>query len=128
MTEGKTGMDRCVRELRDIDQRILRLDIQAGEAEIERKRLLNEKARLESEIDGCYISYDGVRVTEHAVLRYLERVHNIDLFLIAEEMLGDKGVTDSIKTVGAGLIPVRNDFVLRIIDGMVITVLNRREK
>lgn len=61
-----------------------------------------------------------VIVTEHALLRYLERVHGIDLEDIRRRMLTDKAVA-LIKNFKTGKIP-SDDCRLVVKDGTVITV------
>lgn len=115
-------------QLKDVEWRVMQLDIQHEEAEFERKQLGNERKKLENDIDGFYFTCDGVRVTEHAVLRYLERVRNIDIDLIVEEMLTDSYLRDTIKIVGSGLIPMSEKHSVRVIDRTVITIVNKERK
>jgi len=50
---------------------------------------------------------DGVVVSEHAMLRYIEREKGIDLKLIKAEILTDT-VKEQIKVIGSGKIPLCN--------------------
>lgn len=63
----------------------------------------------------------GVVITEHAMLRYLQRVHGIDLEQVQREML-PANVEERIRTLGSGLFPV-DGFSLRVRDGQVVTVV-----
>lgn len=128
MPSKKGKMDSYVRQLQDIDRRIRQLDIQKEDADMERRKLQYEKAKVEGLIDAFFFCVDGVRVSEHAVLRYLERVRNIDINLIVEEMLSAQGITDRIKTIGSGLIPVGGGNVMRVIDSTVVTIFNKEKK
>lgn len=63
----------------------------------------------------------GIVITEHAMLRYLQRVHGIDLEQVQREML-PANVEERIRTLGSGLFPV-DGFSLRVRDGQVVTVV-----
>lgn len=63
----------------------------------------------------------GIVISEHAMLRYLQRVHGIDLEQVQREML-PSGVEEQIRTLGSGLFPV-DGFSLRVRDGQVVTVV-----
>lgn len=125
---NRVSQEQLNQQLRDIEKRLLQLDIQQDEAELERKQLSNEKAKLETNIDGYYYVCDGIRVTEHSILRYLERVRNIDVDMIVEEMLFDTALRNKIKTIGSGQIPMSEKTYIRVIDRTVITILNKESK
>jgi hypothetical protein len=65
-------------------------------------------------------------VTDHAVIRYLERVQGVDIEAIRREIgrVADKGIE-----AGAGGV-ISGGFVYRIAAGVVVTVLhhNRAER
>ena len=65
-----------------------------------------------------------VEVSDHAVLRYLERVGGVDIEGIRERLVPEH-VKEQIKTVGAGKFPVNGSYVL-VVNGpnnAVVTVL-----
>lgn len=125
---NRVSQEHLLKQLQELDKRLLQLDIQQDEADLERKQLRNEKRKLENDIDSFYFICDGVRVTEHAVLRYLERVRNIDINLIVEEMLMDESVCSTIKVVGSGIVPISDKHAARVIDNTIITILKKESK
>ena len=65
----------------------------------------------------------GLRVTEHAILRYLERVNNIDLSEI-EKLIITPELTKMTEVLGEnGKFPI-NGFNVVIRDGSIVTVEN----
>lgn len=63
---------------------------------------------------------DGPLVTEHALLRYLERVEGIDLEAVRKRML--EGREDAIRTLGSCKIKAENGVTLVVRDGSVVSV------
>ena len=69
-------------------------------------------------------------VSEHALLRYFERVEGYDLEAIKKKILPEP-VAQQIKTIRSGTFPVGNNgssFRLRVKDHVVITILTPEEK
>lgn len=62
------------------------------------------------------------RVSDHAVVRYLERVKGMDIAAIRKEILPDK-LNKMTKVMGSGYYPVSDAFKIRVKNGVVITVL-----
>lgn len=67
-----------------------------------------------------------VLITEHAILRYLERVKGVDLVQVKKEMVPDL-VTQQIRAMGNGEYPVGTHSV-KVKDNTVITILTKEEK
>lgn len=67
-----------------------------------------------------------VLFTEHAILRYLERVKGLDLAQVKKEMVPDL-VTQQIRALGNGEYPVGTHSV-KVKDNTVITILTKEEK
>lgn len=67
------------------------------------------------------LSRRHIVVSEHAMLRYLERVKGIDLEEISREIIGAIGVSGNVPD---GLYPVDENFSIRIKANTVVTVLN----
>lgn len=67
-----------------------------------------------------------VLFTEHAILRYLERVKGIDMEQTKKEMVPDL-VTQQIRALGNGEYPVGTHSV-KVKDNTVITILTKEEK
>jgi hypothetical protein len=113
-------------QLKGLQIRIKSLDGQAAELTDQINNLTRErdaKVRvsngLKRQVDAI-INDKGVQVTEHAILRYLERVKGVDLAQIEREILPDK-TRDHIEELGAGNFPC-GDHTLVVKDKMIITV------
>lgn len=63
----------------------------------------------------------GIRVTDHAVLRYLERVHKVDIRAVRESMLAD-GRAELVRQFRSGKFPVGEGCRLIVQDCVVVTV------
>ena len=68
------------------------------------------------------IKSNEVIVTEHALLRYVERVLKIDLEEVKTQMLPDKTL-EAIRICRTGKFPV-NDFKLIVKNGVVTTIMS----
>jgi len=62
-------------------------------------------------------------VTEHAMLRYLQRVRGVDLTEVAAAIFPSK-VRDQVAELGDGLYPV-DGFKVRVKGGVVVTVIGQ---
>jgi len=98
-------------------------------------QLLRNIKDIDSSIESIKASAsenNSIVVTEHAMLRYLERVKGIDLEKIKLEIVTSE-VLEQIKTLGAGTYPVKGKyfnldkqtFRIRVRDNAVVTVLTK---
>lgn len=68
----------------------------------------------------------GVPVTDHALVRYLERVLGFDIEALKQEMITAR--TESlIRTLGDGWYPADGHW-LRVQEGKVVTVVTSRKR
>jgi hypothetical protein len=65
---------------------------------------------------------NGVLVSDHAVVRYLENMFGVDSAAIRAAMV-DASRADAIRAVVSGKIPIENNCRLIIRDGLVVTVV-----
>jgi len=97
--------------------------------------LMREIRDVESIIEAIKIGKlenNSITITEHAILRYLERVKGIDIEAIKKDIVTEE-VLKQIKTLGAGIYPVKgryhnidkSTFMIRVRDNAVITVLTK---
>ena len=63
-----------------------------------------------------------VEVSDHAIVRYMERVLGMDINAIRREIVPER-VKKIIATLGGGKIPVNNEFSIRVFNNTVVTVL-----
>lgn len=99
--------------------------LKTQEAQI--KRELSSKRmdmnHLKQRIENLAKKHDGVTVSEHAIIRYIERVMGINIEQIAEKILPEKEL-NYIQQLGNGHYPVNHgEFKIVVKDGVVITVL-----
>jgi len=66
-------------------------------------------------------SQTALTVTEHAILRYLERVQCLDLKEIVKTILPEK-VEKQAMTLGDGKYPVTEEFAIMVKNNMVVSV------
>lgn len=62
------------------------------------------------------------QVTDHAVIRYMERVMDIDVDRLRHNLLRD-GRAELIRTIGNGRLYTTDGATLVIVDGKVVSVL-----
>ena len=93
----------------------------AQERESALRRQRDEIMRQIKAIEDAAVTVEPV-ITEHALLRYIERVMGVDLAAIKEEMLGGR-MREMITTLKTGSFP-GGDYKLVVKNGVVITVDN----
>lgn len=73
----------------------------------------------------------GIVLSEHAMLRYFERVLGYDLAKVRDEILS-VALTERIRMLRSGVFPAENQdgikYKLRVKDGVVVTILGEDEK
>ncbi|MDD3466205.1 MAG: hypothetical protein PHE67_03570 [Campylobacterales bacterium] len=87
----------------------------------------NQLQRVENDIKKLVASRgDGLIVSEHAMLRYIERVVGIN-----PEEIKAKIATPSLigitKTLGSGTYPI-DGFKVKVVDGVIVTVLSNDQE
>jgi len=94
-----------------------------NKASILNRDIVNKKREIEnvkSAIDG--LEGKKIYISEHAVLRYLERVEGIDINKVKDKILSDTKIVDAIRTLGSGSYPIKGG-ILKVIDNIVVTIL-----
>jgi len=86
-------------------------------------RVRRELDAVEKEIGVLLRSLDGIVITEHAILRYLQRVKGLDLEAVVNEIVPET-VEDAILELGDGSYPVDGGtpYRVRIRNGLAVTV------
>lgn len=74
------------------------------------------------EIDNIKVKSKEIIVSEHAIIRYLERVYGLDLLKIENEILPERE-KEKIKLFGNGQYSVEN-FTVKVVDNVVVTVID----
>jgi hypothetical protein len=82
--------------------------------------------RLEAEAERLKAQSGGLMVSEHALLRYVERVLGFDLDDLRRQVLPDE-VAGRIKVPGSGTFPAGTHKVV-VKDGVIITVVGGEEE
>ncbi len=102
-------------------------NLKTEENKNERKELQNQLSKLGNALheikkarEKLHEDYKVI-VTEHALLRYFERVLGFDLNEIKSQIVPEKTV-EQIRTCQSGVFPV-NNFKLRVKKGIVITLV-----
>ena len=75
--------------------------------------LKNQLSKLQDVID-CQIS-------EHAIVRYIERVCNIDIDAIRQSILS-KEMIENIEKFKSGKFPIKNGFIAIVRDYKIVTI------
>lgn len=78
--------------------------------------------RIKSDLENVRSTSESVIVSEHAILRYLERVEGIDIEAVKRKIVSRSAETQ-IKALGSGVFPVGASHKLRVRKGYVVTVL-----
>ena len=109
-----------------------KLDISAKESQL---KLIQEELRvkhshlqkLQEEIDQLKSSSNELIISEHAILRYLERVYKLDLEKIRSEIVPDT-LKATIENLGNGEYHTQEGYSLKVHDNVVVTILDEEIK
>lgn len=89
---------------------------------MEMMTLLNKDIKdVQAKISGLKSSEELV-VSEHAILRYLERVEGLDISVIKEKILKDTKLATMTQTLGSGTYPHDGGFKV-VTDGNIIVTI-----
>lgn len=106
--------------LREYEQQLQDLKKRQKELsqDVERKarQVESAKARIRE------LTRKTIVVSEHALLRYIERVYNLDLKAVARHVLPEE-VEKQVRVLGDGVYPVSETHKVRIQGGTVVTVM-----
>ena len=74
------------------------------------------------------MSNTEIRISDHALLRYLERVRGLDLEKLKEEVIGQLN-EDAYETLGEAVIPAKDHDVKFVVKNQtIITIKPQRRK
>lgn len=81
--------------------------------------------KVKSELKKLNKKEDNLIISEHAILRYLERVKKVDLELLCDEIL-TKEVIEAYKQLGNGKYPISKQYKVVIKDNVILTVIDEQ--
>ncbi|WP_300408629.1 hypothetical protein [Lagierella sp.] len=78
---------------------------------------------LNQRIEKIYRLNENAAVSDHAIVRYFERVLGVDLEEVSEKILPPE-MEESVETLGSGHFPINEgEFKIVVKNGVVVTVL-----
>jgi len=69
----------------------------------------------------------SLKITDHALVRYLERCRGLDVEMIKQEMLSER-ISTAIEELGDGVYTIQNRFTAVVKNKCLITVYKRDGK
>ena len=115
--------------IKELESRKRRLEdtirrLRADKSEISKEIGIKESSlrSIDQQLDRIRNASGSVVVTEHAILRYLERVEGIDIEAVKNRMVSESAQRQ-IKNLGSGVFPVGSSHKLRVRKGHIVTVL-----
>lgn len=120
-------------ELKKLNTQKSKLEIELDD--IKRQRVLlgdqitlknNQIQKFESEIKQLKAQNDGLIISEHAILRYIERVIGIDLEQIKSKII-TKQTQKMVESLGNGTYP-QDGFKIKVVDNVVVTVVTNSDE
>lgn len=107
-------------------QKQFEIELQITENSKEKSKLqssLNEiKSKIESIDKKIEMLRSDVVLSEHAILRYIERCMGIDLNTVKQEIIDEK-TKDTIKKLGDGHYPLKSGGKIIVKDNVIVTVI-----
>lgn len=83
--------------------------------------------RLTDELESLKQSSSELIISEHAILRYLERVYKLDLEKLSQEIV-PQTLKTTIKELGNGEYHTSDGYSLKVQDNVVVTILDEEMK
>lgn len=83
---------------------------------------LAQLKKYQEELLSLQMDSKEIIISEHAILRYLERVYKLDVTKLYKEIVTPK-VQEQIKEFGNGTYSVEA-FSIKVVDNVVVTILN----
>lgn len=113
-------------ELKGLQSRLKEYRAQLAELEQRKRDVTDECVRKQQQVFGIekqihLMSAENVTISEHALLRYVQRVYNLDLEAISKQILPDP-VKEQVLTLGDGIYPVQESHKCVVKGNVVVTV------
>lgn len=116
-----TAIKQIKEELKEIDKEINKLLIDRASLESKLKAKVDKKAELEEKIESIKKQSGQVTLSDHAILRYLERVEKVDVEAVRKKILTGQ-LKEFVAVVGNnGKFPIKGGKAI-IKNGVIVTV------
>lgn len=93
----------------------------------DKQSIVDKLKHVESKIEDIKNAQLEIVVSDHAIIRYLERVENLDIEAIKKKIATDK-VSELINKLGNGVFPVNDVFKITVNKKVITTVLLNEQK
>lgn len=114
-------------ELHKLIEESDRLQAELMEIKTEKQSIVDRLKHVESKIEELKNSHMELVVSDHAIVRYLERVENLDIEAIKKKIVTEK-VNELINKLGNGVFPVNDTFKITVNKKVITTVLLNSQK
>ena len=121
MSAEHSELKHLQRQIAESNTKIKNLNEEKRKIEEVLKKEVDIRNQLNDEVAQLKKNNEKVVVSEHAMLRYIERVMGVDLDEVKRKILPEE-VEVSASKLGAGVFPADTHKV-RIRDGVVVTIL-----
>lgn len=89
--------------------------------------VIDQLKNIENKIEELRLSQTEIIISDHAIVRYLERVEGIDMEDVKKKIATEK-VTELINKLGNGIFPVNDVFKITVNKKVITTVLLNGQK
>ena len=111
-------------QITKIEEEIKNYNLQLQNINLDITTKKEQIKKYQSELNKLKIS-DEIIISEHAIVRYIERVMKIDMEKLHSEIIS-KDFQNTLKNLGNGTYPYKNH-LLKIVDNVVITVTAKED-
>lgn len=116
--------------LKQLQSRRQKLQVEIENLNAEGKILFHKQQELRNNVKKINMEIAKLKtrdivITEHALLRYFERVLNYDLDKIKNEMLS-KDTKAKIMVIGNGQYPINNEYKIVVKSNSIISVITNK--
>lgn len=123
MSRAITELQQLRRRIKNIDDETREMDKEIEAISAKQQVILKERSRLQKKLD-AFTADHPIVITDHAVVRYLQRIEGLDIKAIENKILPADGRTrEAIKVLGGkGVFPVGTSHRLVLEAGRIVTV------
>lgn len=118
-------------KLKQLQSRAHKLEIEVAQKEKDVKEMQRDLSRLMSQLDGVQKEIESIKstggkvavISEHAIIRYLERAMGLDLEQLRSEIHSDKFKSAYKAMGGNGRYPIGNGVTAVVRDGVIVSIV-----
>lgn len=120
-------LNKLIEESDALQAELLMLKDQRNTIKNKSQSVIDKLKRVDESIQKIRLSQEEIIISDHALIRYLERVEGMDIESIRQKIVTEK-VSELINKLGDGVFPVDDVFKITVNKKVITTVLLNEQK